>query len=169
MKWFTVPISLALLFGVIPDAQQTFVVTITIHKQHEIHRSIKPLKKSLKNRHSSSKPLSIREVIKKALMLTNEPTSWVKPLLWLAWQESKFHANAVDGKWVRLADRQGDTEHAEGVMQVLPTTFTAHALPGLRDIWQPLDNIVASIRYIAGRYGSPDAIPGIYTSGYNGY
>ncbi|MHB1627844.1 MAG: hypothetical protein ACYCVB_05630 [Bacilli bacterium] len=30
----------------------------------------------------------------------------------------------------------------------------------MRNIWNPVDNTVAAIRYIVGRYGTPKAIPG---------
>ena len=30
----------------------------------------------------------------------------------------------------------------------------------MRNNWNPVDNTVAAIRYIAGRYGTPQAIPG---------
>lgn len=38
-------------------------------------------------------------------------------------------------------------------MQVVPTTFAAYAMPGFdKDIWDPLSNILASIRYTLAAY-----------------
>ena len=39
----------------------------------------------------------------------------------------------------------------------------------MRNIWNPVDNTVAAIRYIASRYGTPQAIPGLESSSYAGY
>lgn len=105
-----------------------------------------------------------------ALQITHEPQSWTRPLYWMAWQESRFYARAVDGVPARLANRYGDAEHAEGLMQVVPSTFDRHAVKGMSDIWNPVDNTAASIRYIAGRYRSPYRIPGIFqVNQYSGY
>ena len=88
----------------------------------------------------------------------------------MAWQESKFYARAVDGVPARLANRYGATEHAEGLMQVVPSTFKRHEEKGMGDIWNPVDNVAASIRYIVGRYRSPYRIPGIFrVNDYSGY
>lgn len=43
---------------------------------------------------------------------------------------------------------------SKGLMQVIDPTFQAHAMPGYNNIWNPLDNILASIRYTLSRYGS---------------
>lgn len=48
-----------------------------------------------------------------------------------------------------------------GLMQTTGTTFRAHAVPGHGDIWNPVDNIVAGVRYAIGRYGSLDNVPGV--------
>src|SRR5699024_5921184 len=43
---------------------------------------------------------------------------------------------------------------SKGLMQVIDPTFRAYKMPGFNDIWNPLDNILASIRYAVARYGS---------------
>lgn len=43
---------------------------------------------------------------------------------------------------------------SRGVMQVIPTTFDAFKEAGHGDIWNPVDNILASINYTLSRYGS---------------
>ena len=105
---------------------------------------------------------SIRCTMRRANRLTHAPTSWLQPLLWLAWRESRDNARAVAYEGTAGA-------YAEGLMQMLPSTFAAHALPGKTDIWNPVDNAVSSIRYIQSRYGSPWAIPGLGTQSYGGY
>lgn len=44
--------------------------------------------------------------------------------------------------------------NSKGVMQVVPTTFNAFKEPGHDDIWNPIDNILASINYTLKTYGS---------------
>jgi soluble lytic murein transglycosylase-like protein len=41
-----------------------------------------------------------------------------------------------------------------GLMQVIQPTFDTYALPGHTDIWNPVDNIVAAVRYANATYGS---------------
>ena len=50
---------------------------------------------------------------------------------------------------------------AEGLMQTVPSTFRSYAISGHGDIWNPVDNIIASVRYILHRYGSTANVPGI--------
>jgi hypothetical protein len=51
---------------------------------------------------------------------------------------------------------------SKGLMQTTGTTFAAHCLPGhCGDITNPVDNIVAGVRYALGRYGSLDNVPGV--------
>lgn len=63
---------------------------------------------------------------------------------------------------------------SKGLMQTIPSTFNAWAVPGHTDIWNPVDNIVAATRYALNRYGSLDNVPGViqvhngqsYSAGY---
>ena len=98
----------------------------------------------------------------RALRITHEPRSWLQPLLWLAWRESRDNPRAV-------AYESTAGGYAEGLMQMVPSTFAAHALPGMGNVWNPVDNAVSSIRYIASRYGDPMNIPGIESQDYSGY
>jgi len=50
---------------------------------------------------------------------------------------------------------------SKGLMQCIDPTFDAHAVPGHTDIWNPVDNIVAGVRYTFDRYGSLDQHPGL--------
>jgi SLT domain-containing protein len=46
-------------------------------------------------------------------------------------------------------------------MQMLPSTFAAHAQPGHGNILDPVDNLTAAIDYIRRRYGDPSSTPGL--------
>lgn len=42
---------------------------------------------------------------------------------------------------------------SKGLLQTIEPTFDAYALRGMRDIWNPVHNAVAAIRYMMARYG----------------
>ena len=69
----------------------------------------------------------VKEIIGEALQITHEPRSWERPLTWMAWQESHDEAFAVDGQSAKNATLSGKSEHAEGLMQMVPSTFRRHA------------------------------------------
>ena len=48
-----------------------------------------------------------------------------------------------------------------GLMQTIGPTFAAHKLPGHGDIHDPVDNIIAGVRYAIRRYGSVSNVPGV--------
>jgi LysM repeat protein len=48
-----------------------------------------------------------------------------------------------------------------GLMQTIQPTFDAHKLPGHGDIRNPVDNIIAGVRYAISRYGSVSNVPGV--------
>ncbi|MFE3445387.1 transglycosylase SLT domain-containing protein [Nocardia sp. NPDC059180] len=50
---------------------------------------------------------------------------------------------------------------SKGLMQTIDPTFNAYSLPGHKDIWNPVDNIIAGVRYSIDRYGSVSNVPGI--------
>jgi uncharacterized protein YukE len=50
---------------------------------------------------------------------------------------------------------------SKGLMQTIDSTFNGNKLPGHDDIWNPVDNIIAGVRYSIGRYGSLSNVPGI--------
>ncbi len=62
---------------------------------------------------------------------------------------------------------------SKGLMQTIPSTFDAYKLPGHDDIWNPVHNIIAAVRYALNRYGSIDKVPGVAGlengQGYVGY
>jgi SLT domain-containing protein len=50
---------------------------------------------------------------------------------------------------------------SKGLMQTISTTFNAYALPGHRSIYNPVDNIIAGVRYAIARYGTLGNVPGV--------
>jgi uncharacterized protein YukE len=62
---------------------------------------------------------------------------------------------------------------SKGLMQCIDPTFNAHALPGHTNIWNPVDNIIAGVRYTFDRYGGFEGHPGLRSmaggGGYQGY
>jgi WXG100 family type VII secretion target len=62
---------------------------------------------------------------------------------------------------------------SKGLMQCIDSTFNAHKLPGHDDIYNPVDNIIAGVRYTFDRYGGFAGHPGLKAmaagGGYQGY
>ncbi|OJH38855.1 transglycosylase SLT domain-containing protein [Cystobacter ferrugineus] len=60
-----------------------------------------------------------------------------------------------------------------GLMQTIQPTFDAYKLPGHDNIRNPVDNIIAGVRYAVERYGSVSNVPGLQSmnggGGYVGY
>jgi hypothetical protein len=50
---------------------------------------------------------------------------------------------------------------SKGLMQTIDSTFQANMLPGHGNVYNPVDNIVAGVRYALSRYGSIGNVPGI--------
>lgn len=84
------------------------------------------------------------------------------------------HESGGDPKAINLWDsnaRKGTP--SKGLMQCIDPTFRTHALPGHNDIYDPVDNIIAGVRYSVSRYGSTSNVPGIKSKkngrAYRGY
>jgi peptidoglycan hydrolase CwlO-like protein len=91
------------------------------------------------------------------------PTTWVPWLLTIVRFESGGNPSIVSSVPV-------DGEYATGLMQMLPSTFEEYELSGFTDIYNPIDNAIAAIRYIKADYGVPWNIPGLNGDGsYEGY
>lgn len=102
--------------------------------------------------------------ILQALKIAKKPLSWLGGMEVLVSKESGGNPGAENSQ---TAGSSG--EHAEGIAQTIPSTFAAHELPGYTDIWNPVDDLIASVRYIGTEYGSPYNIPGIVSGSYGGY
>ncbi|MFF0307919.1 transglycosylase SLT domain-containing protein [Streptosporangium sp. NPDC004379] len=89
--------------------------------------------------------------------------------------------------WMIIQHESGGNPHAinnwdsnaaaghpsKGLMQTIDPTFNSYKLPGHGDIYNPVDNIIAGVRYAISRYGSVSNVPGVVGSktgsGYVGY
>ncbi|MFD6158610.1 transglycosylase SLT domain-containing protein [Nocardia sp. NPDC060256] len=62
---------------------------------------------------------------------------------------------------------------SKGLMQTIDGTFNAYKAPGHDDIWNPVDNIIAGVRYSIDTYGSVNNVPGVVAvnsgGAYRGY
>jgi WXG100 family type VII secretion target len=107
---------------------------------------------------------------------TGQVSDWIQQAL------SVLAANGVDVSKISPADLYAIIEHESagnplavnnwdanaaaghpsmGLMQTIDSTFNAYKLPGHDDVWNPVDNIIAGVRYALARYGSISAVPGV--------
>jgi len=90
-------------------------------------------------------------VATRALRMTGSySASNLKRLLFQMKTESGGNPRAINN-WDINAKRGTPSK---GLMQVIDPTFQAYKMPGYNNIWNPLDNILASIRYAKSRYGT---------------
>ncbi|MEU4443229.1 transglycosylase SLT domain-containing protein [Actinosynnema sp. NPDC050801] len=84
-------------------------------------------------------------------------------------KESNGNPNAVN-TWDSNAARGTPSK---GLMQCIDPTFQSYKLPGYNDIYAPVDNIIAGVRYTYARYGGFARHPGLVGinagTGYVGY
>jgi uncharacterized protein YukE len=90
--------------------------------------------------------------------------------IWMIIQhESGGNPNAINN-WDSNAARGTPSK---GLMQTIDPTFNRWALPGHTNIYNPVDNIIAGVRYAIERYGSVSNVPGVVGvktgGGYRGY
>ena len=108
--------------------------------------------------------------LQQAIAITGVPATWAPALKAIAQHESAFNPAATNGN---DPVGNGTYQRVVGLMQMLPSTFAAHAAPGHPDIYNPVDNLVAAIRYIQRRYGDPTNTPGLRSmargGSYRGY
>ncbi len=72
-------------------------------------------------------------------------------------RESGWRADVVNN-WDSNA-RKGTP--SKGLMQTIGPTFDSNKLPGHNNILDPVDNIIAGVRYAVKRYGSLENVPGV--------
>ena len=105
-----------------------------------------------------------------AVKLAGVPSSWIPDLETIARYESSDNPNAIN-----LSDSNAKAgDPSRGIMQTIMSTFLAYHQPGTSmNIYDPVANIAAAIRYIKSRYGTVASVPGIVSlshgSGYVGY
>ncbi|MFI6040011.1 transglycosylase SLT domain-containing protein [Nocardia sp. NPDC051321] len=77
-----------------------------------------------------------------------------------------YAENRTDSNWVA-------GHPSKGLMQTIDSTFNAYKAPGHDDIWNPVDNIIAGVRYSIDTYGSVNNVPGVVAvnsgGAYRGY
>ncbi len=96
-----------------------------------------------------------------ALQRLGLPESWLAGLLAKMNQESGGNPMAINN-WDSNAAMGIPSK---GLMQVIDPTFAAYRDPSLPgDIWDPLANITAALRYIVSRYGG---VPNLPAGGYD--
>lgn len=94
-----------------------------------------------------------RGTVMRALSMLGLPSSLAGTTLRRMAQESGGNPRAINN-WDSNALRGTPSK---GLMQVIDPTFRAYNYPGHNDIWNPLDNILASMRYALAQYGSLSA------------
>lgn len=88
--------------------------------------------------------------VKKALVLAGLPTSSSYVNAWMKQIQTESGGNPK-----AMGGNDGLAEgNAMGLVQVKPGTFATNKFPGMGDIWNPLHNLVAGMRYAKGRFGS---------------
>lgn len=92
-----------------------------------------------------------RGIVRKALWKTGQPASLADLVLMQMRTESSGNPKAIN-LWDSNAKRGTPSK---GLMQVIGPTFRAYAMKGYAsNIYDPLSNIIASIRYALANYGS---------------
>jgi SLT domain-containing protein/phage-related protein len=95
--------------------------------------------------------------ISAAMAMTGVSSDWFSPLATLIQHES-----GGDPMSINLWDSNAAAGHpSKGLMQLIDENMAEHHLPGMNDIWNPIDNIAAGIRLIQHDYGTIYNTPGI--------
>ncbi|MFL0198293.1 phage tail tape measure protein [Clostridium sp. WILCCON 0269] len=91
-----------------------------------------------------------------AMALTGTPMAYLPAL-----EQIAMHESGGDPKSINLWDINAKEGHpSKGLMQLIDDNMR-YALPGMNDIWNPIDNAVAAIRYMNATYGSIANVPGV--------
>ena len=117
------------------------------HLHYEMRRNGKPFDptKWLKSNNGGGKGGGkYGKQIKQALGMAGLPQTakYIK-----AWQEQARTESTFNPK-------ARNPSGASGLVQVKPATFRQYKLPGYGNIWNPLDNLIAGMRYAKARYGA---------------
>ncbi|MFE2101079.1 NlpC/P60 family protein [Streptomyces sp. NPDC059468] len=117
-------------------------------------------------------------------MPTGSLKSWIKSALGILHQDTSaneryvntmaMHESSGNPRAINLTDSNAAAGHpSKGILQTIDSTFNAYSIKGHKDIWNPVDNIIAGVRYAESRYGSLANVPGIKSlnngGAYKGY
>jgi TP901 family phage tail tape measure protein len=99
-------------------------------------------------------PGSVAEWLQAAMALAGVGGS-----LWLRMLERQvMRESGGDPHNINLWDINAQQGHpSKGLLQTIDPTFNAYSIGGHKDIWNPVDNAIAAIRYMIARYGGGDA------------
>jgi cell wall-associated NlpC family hydrolase/SLT domain-containing protein len=107
---------------------------------------------------------------------TNMPSGnvkkWIKTALGILHQDTKQnesivntmiqHESSGNPHAINRTDSNARAGHpSKGIMQTIDSTFNRWSIKGHKDIWNPVDNIIAGVRYEESRYHTLDNAPGI--------
>ncbi|WP_116204210.1 transglycosylase SLT domain-containing protein [Amycolatopsis circi] len=118
---------------------------------------------------SSPPPGNVQQWIQEAIKElqaagVNVTDADIKNIWAIIQHESGGNPNAINN-W----DSNAAAGHpSKGLMQCIDSTFNAHKLPGHDNIYNPVDNIIAGVRYSLDRYGSMSNVPGIAAMAHGG-
>ena len=109
------------------------------------------------NFHGVGSTDQVNDWVKQAMSIAGVPGSWAGPLATIAMKESGGNPTAQNN-W-DINAKNGIP--SKGLMQTIVPTFEANKASGHNNILNPVDNILAAINYIQGRYGDISRVPGI--------
>ena len=94
--------------------------------------------------------------IKQAISILNSHGYYVS---YNAIYQTVMHESAGNPSATNGWDSNAAAGHPSiGLMQTIQPTFNAYKLPGHGNIYNPVDNIIAGVRYAAAVYGSLDSV-----------
>jgi hypothetical protein len=105
----------------------------------------------------------VADWLRAAMRIAGVGDDWLRGLVRLVDLESSGNPRARNPESV-------NGEHASGLLQTLPSTFRSYRDRDLpNDIFNPVANAVAAIRYISDTYGHVNKIPGLFSGRFRGY
>jgi cell wall-associated NlpC family hydrolase len=117
-------------------------------------------------------------------MPTGNLKSWIKSALGILHKDTPgnerivntmaMHESGGNPRAQNNWDSNAKAGHpSKGLLQTIDSTFNHYSISGHKNIWNPVDNIIAGVRYAVSRYGSLEKVPGIKSmangGGYKGY
>jgi SLT domain-containing protein/cell wall-associated NlpC family hydrolase len=115
---------------------------------------------------------------------TGNLKTWIKSALGILHQDTAANERIVNSMAMHESggnpraqnnwDSNAKAGHpSKGLLQTIDSTFNRWSISGHKNIWNPVDNTIAGVRYAESRYGSLANVPGIKSmsngGGYKGY